>query len=122
MQRVERGRDATVGEAREQSLAVLGAVEREAALPGTPEQVEHGLAAHEVRRQRPAARRRAAEEAGAKAPLADAGHALFGRITRLLRRIVDLTAFGDLATLGMARFNAIVRDPLGNLVEAVAPE
>src|SRR5207249_8887306 len=28
-------------------------------------------------------------------PLADAGHALFGRITRLLRRIVDLTAFGD---------------------------
>jgi triacylglycerol lipase len=46
-------------------------------------------------------------------PLADAGHALFGRITRLLRRIIDLTAFGDLATLGMAQFNAAVRDDPG---------
>ncbi len=46
-------------------------------------------------------------------PLADAGDALFGRITRLLRRIIDLTAFGDLATLGMARFNAAVRDDPG---------
>jgi len=31
----------------------------------------------------------------------------------LLRRIIDLTAFGDLATLGMARFNAAVRDDPG---------
>jgi len=30
-----------------------------------------------------------------------------------LRRIIDLTAFGDLATLGMARFNAAVRDDPG---------
>src|SRR3954463_8353189 len=36
-------------------------------------------------------------------PLADAGHALFGRITRLLRRIIDLSAFGDLTMAGMAR-------------------
>src|SRR6266481_4663145 len=43
-------------------------------------------------------------------PLADAGHALFGRITRLLRRIVDLTGFGDLTMAGMARFNAEVPD------------
>ena len=43
-------------------------------------------------------------------PLADAGHAIFGRITRLLRRIVDLSAFGDLTTAGMARFNAEVPD------------
>src|SRR6266481_9161014 len=43
-------------------------------------------------------------------PLADAGDALFGRITRLLRRIIDLTAFGDLTMAGMARFNAEVPD------------
>jgi triacylglycerol lipase len=43
-------------------------------------------------------------------PLADAGHALFGRLTQLLRRIIDLSAFGDLTTAGMARFNAEVPD------------
>jgi triacylglycerol lipase len=43
-------------------------------------------------------------------PLADAGHAVFGRITRLLRKIIDLTAFGDLTTEGMAKFNADVPD------------
>jgi triacylglycerol lipase len=43
-------------------------------------------------------------------PLADAGHALFGTVMRLLRRIVDLSAFGDLTTAGMARFNAEVPD------------
>ena len=43
-------------------------------------------------------------------PLADAGHALFGKITRLLRRIIDLSAFGDLTTEGMRRFNAAVPD------------
>jgi triacylglycerol lipase len=46
-------------------------------------------------------------------PLADAGHAVFGRLTRLLRKIVDLTGFGDLTTEGMARFNAEVRDAPG---------
>src|SRR5882672_12916629 len=43
-------------------------------------------------------------------PLADAGHALFGKITRLLRRIVDLSAFGDLTTQGMMKLNAAVPD------------
>src|SRR2546422_8241695 len=43
-------------------------------------------------------------------PLADAGHALFGKITRLLRRIMDLSAFGDLTTEGMRRVNAPVGD------------
>jgi triacylglycerol lipase len=46
-------------------------------------------------------------------PLADAGNALFGHITRLLRKIVDLTAFGDLTSAGMARFNAEVPDMPG---------
>ncbi len=46
-------------------------------------------------------------------PLADAGHALFGKITRLLRRIMDLSAFGDLTTEGMRRFNAAVVDAPG---------
>lgn len=46
-------------------------------------------------------------------PLADAGHALFGKITRLLRRIVDLSAFGDLTTQGMMKFNAAVPDMAG---------
>jgi triacylglycerol lipase len=46
-------------------------------------------------------------------PLADAGHAVFGKITRLLRRIVDLTGFGDLTTEGMAQFNLEVPDADG---------
>jgi triacylglycerol lipase len=46
-------------------------------------------------------------------PLADAGNALFGKLTRLLRRLIDLTAFGDLTVGGMARFNAAVRDVPG---------
>src|SRR4051812_17774732 len=46
-------------------------------------------------------------------PLADAGHAIFGKITRLLRKFVDLSAFGDLTTEGMRRFNAAVRDVAG---------
>ena len=46
-------------------------------------------------------------------PLADAGHAVFGRITRLLRKLVDLTGFGDLTTEGMAKFNREVPDALG---------
>jgi triacylglycerol lipase len=46
-------------------------------------------------------------------PLADAGHAVFGRITRLLRKLVDLTGFGDLTTEGMARFNLEVPDAQG---------
>ena len=46
-------------------------------------------------------------------PLADAGHAVFGRITRLLRKLVDLTGFGDLTTEGMAKFNLEVPDAQG---------
>jgi triacylglycerol lipase len=41
-------------------------------------------------------------------PLADASNALFGKLTRLLRRLIDLSAFGDLTTPGMARFNGAV--------------
>jgi triacylglycerol lipase len=46
-------------------------------------------------------------------PLADAGHVLFGSITRLLRKIIDLTAFGDLTSAGMAEFNRAVPDAPG---------
>ena len=46
-------------------------------------------------------------------PLADAGHAVFGRITRLLRKLVDLTGFGDLTTEGMTKFNLEVPDAQG---------
>src|SRR5438445_10447863 len=46
-------------------------------------------------------------------PLADAGHAVFGRITRLLRKLVDLTGFGDLTTEGMVKFNLEVPDAQG---------
>jgi triacylglycerol lipase len=46
-------------------------------------------------------------------PLADAGHAVFGRITRLLRKLVDLTGFGDLTSEGMAKFNLEVPDAPG---------
>src|SRR6266566_88943 len=46
-------------------------------------------------------------------PLADAGHALFGKITRLLRRIMDLCAIGAPTTEGMRRFNAAVVDAPG---------
>src|SRR3989442_9721639 len=52
-------------------------------------------------------------------PLADAGHAVFGRITRLLRKIIDLTAFGDLTTEGMAKFNADVPDAQGRAYASV---
>src|SRR5256884_1129347 len=46
-------------------------------------------------------------------PLADAGHAVFGRITRLLRKLVDLSGFGDLTTEGMAKFKLEVPDAQG---------
>lgn len=46
-------------------------------------------------------------------PLANAGNALFGAISRMLRRFFDVVAFGDLTTHGMAKFNAAVPDASG---------
>jgi triacylglycerol lipase len=46
-------------------------------------------------------------------PLANAGNALFGAISRMLRRFFDLVAFGDLTTEGMRRFNSAVPDERG---------
>src|SRR5437868_10906656 len=46
-------------------------------------------------------------------PLASAGNALFGAISRMLRRFFDVLAFGDLTREGMARFNAQVPDAEG---------
>jgi triacylglycerol lipase len=43
-------------------------------------------------------------------PLANAGNALFGAISRMLRRFFDVVAFGDLTREGMLRFNAQVPD------------
>jgi triacylglycerol lipase len=43
-------------------------------------------------------------------PLADAGNALFGPITKMLRRLFDMTAFADLTSAGMRRFNETVRN------------
>ena len=43
-------------------------------------------------------------------PLASAGNALFGAVSRMLRRFFDLVALGDLTREGMARFNAKVPD------------
>ena len=46
-------------------------------------------------------------------PLANAGNALFGAISRMLRRFFDVVAFGDLTRQGMAQFNARVKDATG---------
>ena len=46
-------------------------------------------------------------------PLANAGHALFGAVSRMLRRFFDFVAFGDFTQKGMARFNAEVPDADG---------
>jgi triacylglycerol lipase len=46
-------------------------------------------------------------------PLANAGNALFGVLSRMLRRFFDVVAFGDLTTQGMAKFNAAVPDASG---------
>ena len=46
-------------------------------------------------------------------PLANAGNALFGAVSRVLRRFFDLVAFGDFTRKGMARFNAEVPDADG---------
>jgi triacylglycerol lipase len=46
-------------------------------------------------------------------PLANAGNALFGAISRMLRRFFDVVAVGDLTSQGMAKFNAAVPDASG---------
>src|SRR4051812_27789243 len=46
-------------------------------------------------------------------PLANAGNALFGAISRMLRRFFDVVAFGDLTSEGMAKFNTEVPDASG---------
>ncbi|HTO97720.1 MAG TPA: alpha/beta fold hydrolase [Myxococcales bacterium] len=43
-------------------------------------------------------------------PLANPGNALFGTVSRVLRHLFDLVAFGDFTREGMKRFNADVTD------------
>src|SRR3954470_4832369 len=52
-------------------------------------------------------------------PLADAGNAVFGAVARMLRRFFDVTAFGDLTTSGMQRFNDAVRNVAGVVYASV---